>query len=531
MKTTRTLFVATAVGGSLAIGLANVFWDWTLYLWIVWSIYLLMGITDMLQKKHTILRLYPVLGRLRYFFEAIRPEMQQYFVEDDTNGMPVSREFRSLIYQRAKGVRDTRPFGTIFDTYRVGYEWTDHSMNPKPMPKQQTREKIGALRCEQPYEASRFNISAMSYGALSKHAIRALNRGAKLGRFYHNTGEGGLSPYHLEEGGDLVWQIGTGYFSCRTPEGEFDSESFARKAQHPAVKMIEIKLSQGAKPAHGGILPAAKVTPEIAEIREVPLAKDILSPPAHTAFRNPTELLQFVTRLRELSGSKPVGIKLSIGKEAEFLSLCKAMLATGLMPDFITVDGAEGGTGAAPIEFTNSVGTPLRDALHFVHSALIGCGLRDQVHVIASGKAFSAFHVFRLLALGADLVNSARGMMFALGCIQSRQCHSDTCPTGVATQDPKRYKHLDISDKAKRVANYQVSVIHHLMELVAATGLHCPSQIQPSQIKRRVSPTQVCTYETIYPLLENGQLLDASRRPDEWAQWWQQANPKDWPES
>lgn len=527
MKTTRNLFVTIAIMGSLLLITTNAFWEWTIFIWIPWSLFLLMGAYDMIQKKHTILRLYPVLGRLRYFFEAIRPEIQQYFVEDDVNGMPVSREFRSLIYQRAKGVRDTRPFGTIFDTYRVGYEWTNHSLNPKPMPKNQTREIIGTLRCSQPYEASRFNVSAMSYGALSQHAIRALNRGARLGHFYHNTGEGGLSPYHLQEGGDLVWQIGTGYFSCRTEEGLFDKISFQKKARLENIKMIEVKLSQGAKPGHGGILPAAKLTPEIAEIRHVPLMKDVLSPPKHTAFEGPIGLLEFITHLRELSGGKPVGFKLSIGHRQEFLGICKAMLETGLRPDFITIDGGEGGTGAAPIEFTNSVGMPLRDALHFVHSALVGCGLRDEIHLIASGKAFSAFHVYRLLALGADLVNSARGMMFALGCIQSRQCHADTCPTGVATQNPKRFKHLDISDKAKRVANYQVSVVHHLMELTAAAGLECPSQILPEHMNRRVSMNNVLTYKEIYPCLSKGILLNGEGT-ESWKKWWDEADSKRW---
>jgi glutamate synthase domain-containing protein 2 len=528
MKSTRDIFVVSAVLASAGVFGATLYWPEAALLWLIVTPYVLLGAYDMRQKKHTILRLYPVIGHLRYLFESIRPEIQQYFVEDDMNGSPVSREFRNLIYQRAKGVRDTRPFGTIFDTYRVGYEWTEHSLNPKPLPEKQTREIIGEGRCAQPYAASRFNISAMSYGALSQHAIRALNRGARMGGFYHNTGEGGLSPYHQMEDGDLVWQIGTGYFSTRTPDGYFDRELFKENAGKAQVKMIEIKLSQGAKPGHGGVLPAAKVTEEIAKIRIVEMGKDVLSPPAHSAFDSPRGLLQFVEELRALSGGKPVGFKLSIGKKSEFMAICKAMVQTGLRPDFITIDGGEGGTGAAPIEFINSVGMPLREALHFAHNALIGFGLRKEIKIIASGKAFSSFHVLRLLALGADLVNSARGMMFALGCIQSRSCHSDTCPTGIATQDPKRFKALDIEDKAQRVARYQSSIIHNLMELVSAMGLHCPSQIRPECIHIRVSAAEIKNYAEIYPILSEGCLLENTTVPEAWRQVWHEAVSESW---
>lgn len=528
MRSTRNIFVVSAVLSSTAVAGASFFWPGAAVLWLVVGPYILIGWRDMWQKKHTILRLYPVIGHFRYFFESIRPEIQQYFVEDDMNGAPVSREFRSLIYQRAKGMRDTRPFGTIFDTYRVGYEWTMHSLHPKPIPPEQTREVIGAGRCKQPYSASRFNISAMSYGALSQHAIRALNKGAQLGAFYHNTGEGGLSPYHQMEQGDLVWQIGTGYFSTRTADGQFDRDLFEKLSKNSQVKMIEIKLSQGAKPGHGGVLPAAKVTEEISRIRVVQIGKDVISPPAHSAFDSPVGLLDFVTELRTLSGGKPVGFKLSIGKKSEFIAICKAMIETRIRPDFITVDGGEGGTGAAPIEFTNSVGMPLREALNFVDNALIGFGVRNDMKIIASGKAFSAFHVLRLLALGADLVNSARGMMFALGCVQSRSCHDDTCPTGIATQDPKRFKALDVEDKGQRVARYHKSVIANLMELVSAMGLHCPSQVGLQHIMRRVSATEVKSYAEIYPKLNEGCLLELMTVPDAWRDDWQLASAACW---
>lgn len=531
MRTTRDIFVVSAVVSSVALAVGSFIWPHVAVFWLLLVPYVLLGWHDMWQKKRTILRLYPVIGHFRYMFEAIRPEMQQYFVEDDINGMPVSREFRSLIYQRAKGVRDTRPFGTVFDTYRVGYEWTEHSLSPKDIPLEPTKEIIGVGRCKQPYAASRLNISAMSYGALSQNAIRALNKGAKMGGFYHNTGEGGLSPYHQMEGGDLVWQIGTGYFSTRTATGEFDPQLFAENAQKPQVKMIEIKLSQGAKPGHGGVLPAAKVTEEIAKIRVVEMGKDVLSPPAHSAFSSPEELMAFIETLRTLSGGKPVGFKLSIGKKSEFIAICKAMIATGARPDFITVDGGEGGTGAAPIEFTNSVGMPLREALDFVNNTLIGFSLRDDMKIIVSGKAFSAFHLVRLLALGADLVNSARGMMFALGCVQSRSCHSDTCPTGIATQDPKRFRVLDIDDKSERVARYHKSVIHNLMELVSAMGLHCPSQVSLTHLYRRVSANEVKRYAEIYPTVTPGCLLDKSTIPVDWQKDWHAADATSWEEN
>ncbi len=488
----------------------------------------MLGTYDLLQKSHTILRLYPVIGHFRYLFESIRPEIQQYFVESDINGIPVNREFRALVYQRAKGVRDTRPFGTIFDVYRDGYEWINHSLNPRPVPKEDPRILFGGAGCSRPYAASPVNISAMSFGALSKNAIQALNLGAKLGGFAHNTGEGGVSPYHQEAGGDLIWQIGTGYFGCRSDEGYFDAELFQETACKDVVKMIEIKLSQGAKPGHGGILPAVKLTQEIADIRHVPMGRDVVSPAAHSAFSTPEGLLEFVAELRELSGGKPVGFKLCIGNRTEFLGICKAMLKKGITPDFITVDGGEGGTGAAPIELTNSVGTPLRDGLIFVHSALRGIGLRDQVKIIASGKTFSAFHVLRLLALGADTVNMARSMMFALGCIQSRSCNTDKCPTGIATQDPSRYKALDVELKAKRVARYHASLIENLKELLAACGLETLDQLKPRHINRRVDGTSIKNYAELYPFIACDCLLEGAVVPKQWEDDWQKASATHW---
>jgi glutamate synthase domain-containing protein 2 len=487
-----------------------------------------LGIFDMLQRQHTILSLYPVIGHFRYLFESVRKEIQQYFVESDTNGRPISREFRSLVYQRAKGVRDTRPFGTIFDVYRDGCEWINHSLAPQEIIDHDPRIIFGEGVCAQPYAASPLNISAMSYGALSKNAIMALNKGAKIGGFAHNTGEGGLSSYHQKYDADIIWQIGTGYFGCRTEDGGFDADQFKQTACLPAVKMIEIKLSQGAKPGHGGILPAAKLSKEIATIRNVPMGHDVISPPAHSAFDSPAGLLQFVLTLRKLSGGKPIGFKLCIGHKSEFLGICKAMLETGRRPDFITIDGSEGGTGAAPIELTNSVGTPLRDALVFVDRALIGTGLRKDIRLIASGMAISAFHVIRLLALGADTVNAARAMMFALGCIQSRSCNTDKCPTGVATQDPARYKALDIDLKGQRVANYHKAMIENMLELLAAAGLQKLEDLRPDHIHQRVGGTVVKHYDEMYPPIPEGCLLQHATVPEKWRKEWVRANPNRW---
>ncbi len=524
----RHYFVVFAVLAPIVVlGLAML-WPVMICLMLLVIPVVVIGLIDMFQTRHSIRRLYPVIGRFRYMLEAVRPEIQQYFVESDTSGAPIAREFRSLIYQRAKGDRDSRPFGTIFDVNRAGYEWMNHSLVPVHIHDTDPRVLFGGERCSKPYMASPLNISAMSYGALSSNAIRALNKGAKIGNFYHNSGEGSLSPYHLEAGGDLVWQIGTGYFGCRTDDGDFNPELFEKTASGESVKMIEIKLSQGAKPGHGGILPAAKLTAEIAEIRKVPMGKDVISPAAHTAFSTPVELLEFVEKLRELSGGKPVGFKLCIGRRDEFLAICKAMLLTRKVPDFITVDGGEGGTGAAPTEMTNSVGTPLRDALIFVNLALIGIGLRDQTRIIASGKIFSAFHLLRAVALGADVVNSARGMMMALGCIQSRSCNTDHCPTGIATQNPARTKGLVVGDKATRVASFHRATVENLTELLGVAGLSSLDELQPKHINRRVQGTEIKTYEQLYPRISPKCLLHDETVPVDWRDDWNAADPQRW---
>lgn len=526
--TLRQTFVVLAILLTvLILGLSLISASW-LWLFAIVGPIISLGMYDMYQTERSILRLYPVLGHFRYMLESVRAEIQQYFVESDTDGTPIAREFRSLIYQRAKGDRDTRPFGTIFDTNRAGYEWVNHSIQPKHLTDFDPRIKFGGPACSKPYMASPLNISAMSYGALSKNAIMALNRGAKIGGFSHNTGEGSMSPYHLEHGGDIVWQIGTGYFGCRNDEGNFNPETFKENATKDVVKMIEIKLSQGAKPGHGGILPAAKLTEEIAKIRHVPMGQDVVSPPSHSAFSTPTGLLEFVKTLRELSGGKPVGFKLCIGRQDEFLAICKAMLQTGITPDFITVDGGEGGTGAAPTEMTNSVGTPIRDALIFVNSALLGVGLRDEIRIIASGKMFSAFHILRAIALGADTVNSARGMMLSLGCIQARTCNSDHCPTGIATQNPSRNKAIVVASKAERVANFHRETVANLVELVGAAGLEGIHQLEPDHINRRVQGTDVKSYAQLYPRLTPGCLLDEATVPEDWKEDWDAAKALAW---
>lgn len=526
--TARQIFVIIATAVTILILAISFFWPSILYAFIIVVPVILVGIRDMTQKTQTLRRLYPVMAHFRYFLESFRPEIQQYFIESDTDGKPISREFRTLVYQRSKGERDTRAFGTVFDVNRVGAEWLNHSLSPKEIHNEDPRIIFGDKNCKQPYAASPLNISAMSYGALSKNAIEALNKGAKTDNFYHNTGEGGVSPYHLKHGGDLVWQVGTGYFGCRGKDGKFSEEMFAKTSSQNSIKMIEIKLSQGAKPGHGGILPAAKVTEEVSQIRGVPMGADVVSPPAHTAFSSPKGLLEFVAKLRELSDGKPVGFKLCIGHKTEFLAICKAMKETGITPDFITVDGSEGGTGAAPIELTNSVGTPMRDGLHFVHNALIGFGVRSDIRIIVAGKVVSAFHIMRAMALGADTVNSARGMLFSLGCIQSRHCNTDKCPTGIATQDPARYKNLDIDDKGKRVATFHKSMIHHLVDLLAVAGLKHTDEVLPRHINRRLSENKVATYEEIYKTIESGCLLDQKSVPDGWKADLKMADAESW---
>ncbi len=526
--TVRQIFVVLALLVPVVILGLGLIWNPVNWLLVIVLPLLILGTIDYFQHKQTIRRLYPVVGRFRYMFESVRKEIQQYFVESDTNGVPVSREFRSLIYQRAKGDRDTRPFGTVFDVNRDGYEWINHSLAPKEITNHNPRIKFGGPDCTQPYEASPFNISAMSYGSLGKNAIMALNKGAKEGGFAHNTGEGGLSPYHLKYGGDIIWQIGTGYFGCRDEQGNFEPDLFQEKATLAVVKMIEVKLSQGAKPGHGGILPAVKLTEEIARIRHVPMGKDVISPAAHTSFSTPKGLLEFVRKLRHLSGGKPVGFKLCVGKKDDFLGICKAMLETGITPDFITVDGGEGGTGAAPTELTNSVGTPLRDALIFVNQALIGIGLRDRIRIIASGKIFSAFHLLRVVALGADTANSARGMMFSLGCVQARSCNTDHCPTGITTQNPSRNKALVVEDKSRRVANFHREMVANLVELLAVCGLNSLEELEPKHINQRVKGTVIKNYAELYPCINIHCLLTQADVPDDWQKDWEMASADHW---
>ena len=467
----------------------------------------LLGTWDLLQTRSTLRRNYPVLAHFRYGLESVGPEIRQYFIEGDTAEVPFSRQQRSLVYQRAKGVMDVVPFGSQQDVYGVDYEWINHSMAPTHVDSHDFRVVIGAASA-QPYSASVFNISAMSFGALSANAVRALNEGARRGGFYHDTGEGSISPYHREKGGDLVWEIGSGYFGCRDEQGRFSEERFVENACSPQVKMIELKLSQGAKPGHGGVLPAAKVSAEIAATRGVPMGHDCVSPATHSAFSTPVGLLQFIARLRELSGGKPTGFKLAIGHPWEWFGIAKAMHETGLLPDFIVVDGAEGGTGAAPAEFIDHVGVPMHEALLLVHNTLVGLNLRDRVRVGAAGKIISAFDIARTMAMGADWCNAGPGYMFALGCIQSQSCHNDRCPTGVATQDPARWRHLDVADKSVRVQQFHDNTLKALRDMLCAAGLEHPRQLGPEHILRRVSPIEVRSLASLYRFLEPGELLE-----------------------
>jgi glutamate synthase domain-containing protein 2 len=478
----------------------------------------LLGVHDLRQTRHAVLRNYPVIGHLRFLLEYIRPEIRQYFIEADREAAPFSRQQRSLVYQRAKGEPDKRPFGTQLDVQAEGYAWINHSVAPTVLPHADFRVRIGdgGTSCRQPYDASLFNISAMSFGALSAAAVRALNAGAKKGGFAHDTGEGSISAYHREHGGDLIWEIGSGYFGCRDAAGRFDEARFAEQARDPQVRMIEIKLSQGAKPGHGGVLPAAKVTPEIAAARGVPVGVDCVSPAAHSAFGTPRELLQFVERLRAASGGKPVGFKLCIGHPWEWFGIARAMLETQLLPDFIVVDGAEGGTGAAPLEFTDHVGVPLQEGLLLVHNTLVGLGLRERIRIGAAGKVIGAFDIARLLAQGADWCNAARGFMFALGCIQAQTCHTGHCPTGVTTQDPWRQRALVVGDKAERVYRYHRHTMEALRDLVQAAGLPGPSAISARHIVCRGDDGQVRLLAQQLSFTEPGALLRALRGEGPW---------------
>jgi glutamate synthase domain-containing protein 2 len=520
---TLVVLAAAALGLEFYFGVRTLLIDIPLVVFIALAV---VGTVDVFQKRHAVLRNYPLSAHIRFILEEIRPEIRQYFLESEKDGTPFSRDKRAIVYQRAKRALDKRPFGTQNDVYASGYEWLDHSMAPKPVNKEPFRIVIGGPDCEKPYSASIFNISAMSFGALSKNAILALNGGAKKGGFAHDTGEGGYSPYHRANGGDIIWEIGSGYFSCRNADGTFCADKFAANATQDQIKMVELKLSQGAKPGHGGVLPGAKVSAEIAVTRGVPVGVDCISPSWHSAFSSPIEMMQFIATMRRLSGGKPAGFKLCVGHPWEFLAICKAMLETKIYPDFIVVDGKEGGTGAAPLEFTDHLGMPLREGLNFVHNALIGINARGRIKLGASGKIISAFDIARVMALGADWCNSARGFMFALGCIQSQSCHTDRCPTGVSTQDPARQRALVVPDKAERVYNFHRATIEALAELVAASGLDHPTQFAPAHFSRRVSQHEVKSFADLYPPLKPGELIAGSgdRR---YAAAWDMASPEE----
>jgi glutamate synthase domain-containing protein 2 len=485
-----------------------------------------VGVHDLLQTHHAILRNYPILGHMRFLLEFIRPEIRQYFMESESEAAPFSRAQRSLVYARAKGQSDKRPFGTQLDVDQAGFEWLTHSMAPTTIDSPHFRVRVGNTACSQPYDISLFNVSAMSFGALSANAIMALNQGAKMGGFAHDTGEGSISRYHRIHGGDLIWEIGSGYFGCRDDQGKFSPERFVAQAREPQVRMIEIKLSQGAKPGHGGVLPAAKVTPEIAEARGVPLGADCVSPAAHSSFSTPTELLEFMQSLRELSQNKPVGFKLCIGHPWEWFGIAKAMLETRLLPDFIVIDGAEGGTGAAPLEFSDHMGMPLKEGLRLVHNTLVGIGMREHVKLGASGKIISSFDIARTLALGADWCNSARGFMFALGCIQAQTCHTGNCPTGVTTQDPQRQMALVVPSKAERVKQFHQNTLESFKELLQAAGLTSPDQLQAHHFSHRISHTETQTLAQMYPSLSQGALLKDSvaKLPEPYKTYWGKAS-------
>ncbi len=506
----RKLFVIFSIAITVVLLVWAYWWTDVLLFFVVVAPMIYLGVVDMMQTRQSIRRNFPLLGRLRYVFEDMRPKIQQYFVENDTDGAPINRIDRSVIYQRAKKQIDTTPFGTQLNVYAEGYEWLSHSIAPLDFHTMDhhPRVRIGNKDCKQPYDASILNISAMSFGSLSSHAVEALNWGAKLGGFAHNTGEGGISPHHLKYGGDLIWQIGTGYFGARDDNGAFSPDAFEKNAQRPEVKMIELKLSQGAKPGHGGILPAKKNTPEIAAIRHVKPYTTIFSPPFHSAFTTPREMMLFIKQMRDLSGGKPVGFKLCVGRKSEFISICKAMVELDIYPDFITVDGGEGGTGAAPPEFSNFVGMPLLDGLAFVDNMLRGFGIRHHIKIDCSGKILTGFHMIRAVSLGADLCNSARAMMMALGCIQALECNKNTCPAGVATQEPALVNGLVVDDKKVRVANFHKHTIESFVELLAAAGIDHPRKLNRHQISRRVFMNEVRTLEEIYPSVPDGALLN-----------------------
>lgn len=502
-------FAAFAGTGVLTVlCLIGLFWSpWFLLGVLLFGALALTGFYDVTQTSHSILRNYPVIGHMRFMFEGIRPEIRQYLIESDQDEEPFSRDERSIVYQRAKGVEDKRPFGTRQRVYDSGYEWITHSVAPRHIENHDFRITIGGPDCAKPYEASIYNISAMSFGALSSNAILALNKGAKKGGFAHDTGEGGISRYHREGGGDIIWEIGSGYFGCRTAEGRFDVDKFRKQAADPQVKMIELKLSQGAKPGHGGVLPASKISPEIAEARGVPMGVDCVSPAAHPEFSTPLELVRFIKTLRDNADGKPVGFKLCIGHRREFMCIVRAMLETDIVPDYIVIDGKEGGTGAAPLEFANHIGMPLIEGLTFAHNTLRGAGLRDRLKIGASGKVVTSFDIAKVLALGADWANSARGFMFSVGCIQAQACHTNHCPVGVATQDPSRARALNVTDKSERVYRFHNNTMKALAEMTGAAGLSHPIDFLPHHLLMRESDHEMVTAEDVYPYLPEGFLL------------------------
>jgi glutamate synthase domain-containing protein 2 len=512
-----TLIVVLTVGAVVLVAVVSPWW-----LLAAGPLFLLamLGGYDLVQRQHSILRNYPISGHMRFLLEAIRPEIQQYFIERNTDGEPFDREARSLVYQRAKATEAEEPFGTERRVYDVGYEHFVHAMCPLPTPEEPPRVQVGGPDCTQPYSMSLLNVSAMSFGSLSTNAILALNTGAARGGFAHDTGEGGLSDYHLRGGGDLIWELGTGYFGTRTHDGDFDPVQFKDKAAHPAVKCVSLKLSQGAKPGLGGVLPGPKVNAEIAAVRGVPEGRTVISPPGHRVFSTPVELIEFVAHMRDLSGGKPAGFKLCVGHRRDVLAICKAMLAVGTTPDFIIVDGAEGGTGAGPLEFLDHIGTPLTEGLITLHNALVGAGLRDRIKIGASGKVSSGADIVKRLCQGADYTNAARAMMFAVGCIQAQTCHTNTCPVGVATQDPKRARALNVTDKAARVERFQGATVHSATQIMASMGVHDPGELHPGLLRRRMSPTEMRSYAELYPWLRPGELLSGSEAPNGWSTDW-----------
>ncbi|MEU0433876.1 FMN-binding glutamate synthase family protein [Streptomyces sp. NPDC006290] len=515
------LLVALGAAGALVLVRGVSAWWWCAAVPLL--ALTVLGGWDLWQRRHSVLRNHPLSGHLRLLLETLRPKLQRYVVERNHGGQPYDRRVRALVYDRAKGVEVEEPFGTEHDVYADGHEFLEPSMRPVEVPDEPPVVRVGGPECTQPYDMALLNVSAMSFGALSANAIMALNRGAALGGFAHDTGEGGLSDYHLRGGGDLVWEIGTGYFGCRTSEGDFEAREFADKAALPEVKCVSLKLSQGADPGIGGILPGAKVSAEIARARDVPEGRTVLSPPFHRVFSTPRELVRFIARMRQLAGGKPTGFKLCVGSRRQFLAVCKAMLAEGVTPDFIVVDGSEGGTGAAPAEFGGGIGAPLTEGLITVHNALVGTGLRDRVRIGASGKVATGSDIVKRLLQGADYTNAARAMMFAVGCLQAQRCHTNTCPVGVATQDPRRVRALDVADKSERVRRYQRGTVHSASRIMAAMGVRDPGDLTPHRLLRRVGPTAVRSYAELYEWLAPGVLL--AEPPTSWAADWAAADP------